>query len=88
VELLRTRVGASKGDKLCDDLLRKKMGETGLIKTVAHVDDQKTEYAWLPLWTVYYGPKYNREVERPKNRWPEGFKFGEVRSDLILGIIL
>jgi len=75
VELLRTRVGASMEDNLRDDVLRKKMGETGLMKTVAHVDYKKTEYAWLLLWTVYYDPKYNREVERPKNRWPEGFKF-------------
>jgi hypothetical protein len=26
----------------------------------------------------FYGPKYNREEERPKNWWPEALSFGEV----------
>jgi hypothetical protein len=41
VELFRTRVGASRGDNLRVDVLRKKMGETGVVRTVANVDYQK-----------------------------------------------
>ena len=43
VELLRTRVGAPRGNNIRDDVLRKKMGETGLMKTVAHVDYQERD---------------------------------------------
>ena len=88
VELLRTRVGASKGDKLCDDVLRKKMGETGLMKTVAHVDDQKRNMRGYCYGRFITAPNTTGKLKDRKIGGPKDLSFGEERSGLVLGIIL
>jgi hypothetical protein len=88
VELLRTRVGASRGDNLCDDVLRKKMGETGLMKTVAHVDDQKRNMRGYCYGRFVMAPNITGKLKDRKIGVPKALNFGDVRSGLVLGIIL
>jgi len=90
VELLRTRVGASRGDNLCDDVLRKKMRETGLMKTVAHVrvDDQKRNMRGYCYGRFIMAPNITGKLKDRKIGGPKALSFGEVRIGLILGVIL
>jgi len=88
VELLRTRVGASRGDNLRDDVLRKKMGETGLMKIVAQVGYQKRNMRGYCYRHFIVVPKRAGKLKDRKIGGPKALSFGEVRSGLILGIKL
>jgi hypothetical protein len=71
VELLRTRVGASRECNLRDDVLRKKMGETGRMETVAHVDYQKRNMRGYCCGRFVMAPNITGELKDRKISGPK-----------------
>jgi hypothetical protein len=81
-------VWVHQGRYLRDDVLRKKMGETGLMKTVAHVDYQKRNRHGYCYGRFIMAPNITGKLEDRKIGGPKALSFGEVRSGFILGTIL
>jgi len=64
------------------------MGETVLKKTVAHVDYQKRNMRGYCYGRFITAPNITGKLKDRKIGGPKALNFGEVRSGLILGIIL
>ena len=56
------------------------MGENGFMKAVAHIDYQNRNMLGYFYGRLIMSPNITGEVGRPKNWWPEGFKFRKGRK--------
>lgn len=64
------------------------MGETGLMKTVAHADYEKRNMRGYCYGRFIMAPNTIGKLKDRKIGGPKALRFGDVRSGVILGIIL